>query len=464
MFQLSPPQDRPLLPPGKADLIPVEILSEIFLLALQDNSWRPWNLMLVCRRWLAITLSNPTIHSYLMIRRATQKEMVKEFIQGRKSRLVVRIDIDDEGDGNEFNAENFHACFMAASQAASRWAYLYLISPPPHGEYNDLQILQPLVHLELIHLNRGFDKFVEPLMTAICESASPNLTIMDLGDPVAVLHLVQPACRHITHSLTTLQIILPKRMDSPVDILPHLQRLEIFGARHLYLPLYPPDASLPLIHTLQVLYLKSVSVQWMAGHVFPALEQCEIIFPLHADTIQALQRVSMPTCSTFIYDSNDLQPVTQFHLPSLSDLYVKSGQWNVQRGNLQLATMYPLLATRAQSLSYLRLDVACSEKLLVYMLRLVPALKELWLGLASPNALSKCFFQAFIVRKPNAGRTSDMAGAPNQTVTRLCPSLGLLRLDYKRWLRVQTKGHSLYPLVTLWNHATRSQNPHSHSG
>jgi hypothetical protein len=73
---------------------------------------------------------------------------------------------------------------------------------------------------------------------------------MVLADPVAVLYLVQPTCLHITHSLTTLKIQLSKRMDSPVDILPHLQRLEIFEARHLCLPFYPPDASLPLIHTL----------------------------------------------------------------------------------------------------------------------------------------------------------------------------------------------------------------------
>ena len=96
--------------------------------------------MLVCRRWHAIILSTPGLHSQLTIRRATQKEAVQAFIQGRKTRLGVIVDMNDEGDGSNFDAENFHACFMAAIQAAYRWSSLNLISPPPHGEYKDVQI------------------------------------------------------------------------------------------------------------------------------------------------------------------------------------------------------------------------------------------------------------------------------------------------------------------------------------
>ena len=94
--------------------------------------------MLVCQCWHAIVLSTPGIHSSLTIRRATQKEVVQQFIQGRKSHLYVRVDMNDEKDGSDFNAENFHACIMATAQAASRWSSLHLISPPPHGEYKHL--------------------------------------------------------------------------------------------------------------------------------------------------------------------------------------------------------------------------------------------------------------------------------------------------------------------------------------
>jgi hypothetical protein len=426
---------RLLLPPGKADLIPVEILSEIFLLTVQLLSGYRRNLMLVCRRWHAIMLSTPGIHSQLTVRRATQKEVVQAFIQGRKSRLDVRVDMNDEKDGCDFNAENFHACLMAAAKAASRWSSLDLISPPPHGEYKALQILQPLVHLRSFKLAYGFNEFLEPLMTAISKSASPNLTTMHLADPAAVLYLVQPTCLNITHSLRILKIQLSKRMGSPVDILPHLQRLEYFEVRHLCLPIYPPDACLPLIHTLRFLYLKSVSVQWMAGHAFPSLKECNIIFPQYADTIQALWPVTLPSCSVLHYNSNNLQPLRRFHLPSLHWLDVKNGQWNAWRGNPHLAALYPIFSAGAQSLTDLRLGVECSEQLLVFMLRSVPALKELWLGLARPTALSPNFFQAFILRTSHADGPSHMVGPPSRAILPLCPSLKSLSLQYKRWLR-----------------------------
>jgi hypothetical protein len=229
---------RPLLPPGKADFIPVEILSEIFLFTVQHWSGYQARLMLVCRRWHAIILSTPGIHSQLTIRRATQKEAVQAFIQGRKSRLCVRVDINEE-DGSDYDTENFRACFMAAARVASRWFSLNLISPPPYGECTDLQILQPLEHLKFFKLACGFGEFLEPLMTAISRSAPANLTRIHFEDPAAVLYLVQPGSLRITHSLTTLKIQLSKRMDSPVDILPHLHRLEIFEAS----PPFPPILS-----------------------------------------------------------------------------------------------------------------------------------------------------------------------------------------------------------------------------
>jgi len=445
----------PLLRPGQADLIPVEILEEIFLLIAPHGSEYRRDLMLVCRHWHAIILSTPGIHSQLMIRKATQKEVVQAFIQGRKSRLHVRIDMNDEKDGSDFNPETFHACFMAAAQAASRWSSLTLISLPPREEFKALQILQPLVHLESIRVACGFAEFLESLMPAISRCDSPNLTIIHFEDPAAVLYLVQPAWLHITHSLTTLKVQLSKRMDSSVDILPHLHRLNIFEARNLCLPFYPPDTCLPLTDTLRLLDLMSVSVQWMDGHVFPALEHCDVKFPRQADFIQALQPVTMPSCFYFRYHSNDLHPLAQFHLPSLRVLDVKCGQWNVWRGNPHLAALCPVVAAGAKSLTELRLDVECSEQLLTYMLSLIPALTVLWLGLARPNALSTTFFQAFIVRELNADGASDMASPPGQAAPPLCPLLESLDLQYRRWLR----GPDKKALIIAFGDIMASRNP-----
>ena len=349
--------------------------------------------------------------------------------------MGVTVDMNDEGDGSDFNAENFHACFTAAIQAASRWSSLNLISPPPRGEYKDLEILKPLTYLESLKLACGFDEFLEPLMTAISRHSLPNLTVMSLADSAAALCLAQPACSHMYHSLSTLKIQLTKRMDSPADILPHLHRLETLEACRLCLPFYSPDPPLPLIHTLRFLYLKSVSVQWMAGHVFPALEKCRIIFPHHADTIHAFHPVTMPSCSFFLFDANTLHPLTQFHLPSLDALDVKNAQWNVGRGNPQLASLCPIVAATPHTLTVLHLDLKCSDRLLVRLLELAPALEELWLGLVHPNALRKTFLQAFVARELCADSVSEMVAPPSQTIAPLCPLLKSLHLHYKRWMR-----------------------------
>ena len=101
---------------------------------------------------------------------------------------------------------------MAAMQVASRWSSLNLISPPPHGEYTDQQNLHPSMHLESL-LASSFGEFLEKLMAAISKNALPNLTVMSLTGPATVLCLVQPACSHIYHSLNTIKIQLPKKME-----------------------------------------------------------------------------------------------------------------------------------------------------------------------------------------------------------------------------------------------------------
>jgi len=427
---------HPLLPPGGADLIPVEILSEIFLLVILDQPEDKESLELVCRRWYAIVISTPGITSRLWIRRATKKEVVQAFIQQtRETRLAVIVDVNDEGDGEGFNSEDFHTSLMVACQAAPRWQFLVLRSFPPPGEYKAPDtVVQPLESLRGFIMGGHCDlgTFLEPLMTAITTTTLPRLTKLELSDSRAVLYLAQPTCLHYFFCLTDLTITLSRKMESPADILPHLRRLEYFRAWHLYLPIYSPDVSLPLIQTLTELRLKSVSVQWMTGKVFPALERCSIAFPHHSDTISVQQPVTMPACTDLAYDSNDLDPLRHFHHPPLAHLQVKCGQWNVRRGNPQFVAICPTVFASAQSLYVLDLEVKCSEQLLVLALRLLPALGVLWLRLASPHALSETFFQGFVATRSNADSPCEMAALPRLP---LCAKLRELRLLYRRWLR-----------------------------
>ena len=325
-----------------------------------------------------------------------------------------------------FDPVEFHACFMAAAEAASRWRSLALLSLPPLGKYKDLQIMHPLQHLESFKLatSCNLDNFLEPLLSAIITTVTPRFTVMEVFHPDATLYLLQPAHFQIFSYLTTLRLIC-RRTQNPVDILPSLHKLEIFEAHHLLLPMYQPGVNLPLVQTLRVLHLKSVSVQWMTGRVFPVLEECSVIFPHHADTIQS---VYMPSCSNLKYDSNNLGTLDNFRTPPLGRLEIRCDQCRTRRGSLQLFGLHPIFAT--QSLTCLHLEIKCSERLLASMLRLVPSLEELWMGLSSPHSLSSAFFLAFA-----AGGRNDNSGPSSRTVAPLGRKLRMLHLHYKRWLR-----------------------------
>jgi len=414
-----------------AHRFPVELFSEIFLYTVHDDRHSQTNLMLVCRHWYDIMLSTPGIHSQLRIYSWTEKKDVERF--GRRWLLDVTVDTQDVTDVYKldepvFNPVKFYACFMAASEAASRWRSLVLISLPPPGEYKDLTLLHPFQSLESFKLAASckLGNLLEPLITAITTNVTSRFTVLEVLHPDAALHIVQPAHFQIFSSLTTLRLIC-RRMQNPVDIdiLPSLHKVEIFEAHHLSLPISPPDVDLLLTQTLHILHLKSVSVQWMAGRVFPALEECSIIFIHHVD---ALQSVYMPSCSILKYDSNNLRTLEHFHHPPLATLEVKCGQWRTWRGNLQLATLHHIFA--AQSLTCLHLEIKCSEWLLAYMLGLSPALEELRVGLSSPYALSSAFFLAIA-----AGGRNSSAVPPSGTITPLCRQLRKLHLHYKRWSR-----------------------------
>ena len=389
--------------------------------------------MLVCWYWRDIMLSTPGIHSQLRIYRWTRKKDVERF--GRRWLLDVTIDMSDKWSYYGPRPVEFHECFMAAAEATSRWRSLAIHSLLPPGEYEDLQITHPLEHLESFKLAAGCDlgSSLEPLTTAIATTVTPRFTVLEIFQPDAALYLVQSAHFQNFSSLTTLRLIC-QRMQNPVDILPSLHKLEMFQAHNLSLPIYPLGVDLPLTQTLRDLQLKCVPIQWMTGQTFSALEKISIIFPQHANAIQS---VSMPSCSALKYYSSNLGALAHFHFTHLDELEVQCSESRKWSGDLQLAALRFIFA--AQSLTRLRLEIKCSEQLLAYMLRLVPALEELSLGLLSPHALSSAFFLAFA-----AGGCNTIAGPSGQTIAPLCRQLKVLRLHYKRWSR-GTERNALIP-------------------
>ena len=176
----------------------------IFLLVVEDeHGIDRVMLMNVCRRWYAIMLSTPGIPCALRIRNSTTMEMVRTATQGTRWLLTVLIAIDDESIEQDFNADIFDACFMAAIEEASRWKTLWIGSLPRIGKCKAFQIVPSLKNLEILGLEPGchLGGFFEPLMTAITATATPHLTEMFLGDLNTVLYLVQPDCLTVFNHL-----------------------------------------------------------------------------------------------------------------------------------------------------------------------------------------------------------------------------------------------------------------------
>ena len=121
-------------------------------------------------------------------------------------------------------------------------------------------------------------------------------------------------------------------------------------------------------------------------------------------------------------------------------------------GTLQLEALHPIFAT--QSLTCLHLEIKCSERLLVHMLRHVPALEELWMRLSSPHDLSSAFFLAIAAGGPNTG-----PGSSSQTIAPLGRNLKALYLHYKRWLRGPER-NGLIPAfdAVVASHPSKKQN------
>src|SRR5882757_7036509 len=182
--------------------------------------------MLVCWHWPNIMLSTPGIHSQLRIYLRTEKKDVERF--GKRWLLDVTVHPEhvDPWLKPQIDPVEFHACFMAAAEAASRWRSLALLSLPPPGKYKDLQIMHSLQHLESFKLaaNGKLGNFLEPLLRAITTTVTPRCTVMEVFHPDAALHLLQPAHFQIFSSLTTLRLIC-RRMQNTVDVLSCLHKL-----------------------------------------------------------------------------------------------------------------------------------------------------------------------------------------------------------------------------------------------
>jgi hypothetical protein len=93
---------------------------------------------------------------------------------------------------------------------------------------------------------------------------------MVLSSSNAIYHFAQPEFASISHRLITFKVDV-REMRIGVDTLAQFERLETLEAYRLRLPTYPIETDLPLVSMLKRTKIKTLSVQWMAGRIFPNL-------------------------------------------------------------------------------------------------------------------------------------------------------------------------------------------------
>ena len=288
--------------------LPEELLQHILLIILDEASDSPLVLMLVCKNWYTTVTG---IWASLTLGTTTPKSVVETKLE--RNQWLLDVLIDTEIDRGHFTqSEDTYQAIFASIEATSRWrSFVVETFPPP------VDLPEPLV-------NRGLQRCSGAVMNRIrtfkikctCEmsplldrilrilgtSASRELTTVEINSP-SVISFLAPTYPSIFHSVKVLCLDTPG-LPNPVDFLPHLHQLESLTASHLSFPNYHNDVHLPFVHTLRHLSLRAVSIQWMSGRTFHALENC------------ILPSTSSPRSTHFLHHSPELQALYIPRLPS----------------------------------------------------------------------------------------------------------------------------------------------------
>ena len=422
--------------------LPVELLREVFRIAVQEGGHSPAHLMTVSRLWHAVAIGLSALWSKLRMGRLSEPERVERWLK-RTRNWPLQVEIGMAGDlrGSPWPDGSYEA-LSTILKNAHRWRTLQLVSLPPEADetWGSLRLDQPLTQLESLGIESTFrvDPTNSQLLEDICLNTTSRLTVMTLHSPSAIAFITPLSVQFF--ALTTLKVFVDK-MDTPVEILHHLYCLRVLEARRLCLPEYALDLDLPLVHTLRSLKLHGVSIQWMIGRHFARLQHCSIVSPQSRDTNFSSLPVQLPVCTALTYDGGPAEVLGQFDAPTINTMVVRSNAWNKPQGDMYLHTLgggYRLTDTLRPTV--LRLGVQCSDEALINMLQHHLDLEELELDLSRPSSLGRPFFDSLIATPVALNGMTEKEydswdGRENEWRISLCPSLKILRVRYQRWLR-----------------------------
>jgi hypothetical protein len=295
--------------------LPTEMLREIFLYSTESHQMKPGHLGSVCRRWRSLITAMPHLWSTLRVGTWTETEQVTIWEQ-RACPMKVVIDTQTASQRSCPSDTPPFAALRYAVDSTSRWRELTILSFPSENVASQLgfQVAIPMYMLDVLSVAAGCVR--SPSFTHLLRLVLTDRPLFELRlhSPFATAHFLQPSWFHVLRNLTVL-IVNGRDVNEPFELLPTFTQLQIFEADDLRLPWYEPNTDLPLLSTLRKLRLGACSVQWMAGRVFPCLEECSILLPYHWGRIQQLG-VQLPSCRKLEYDGYPMTTVQYFHVPN----------------------------------------------------------------------------------------------------------------------------------------------------
>jgi hypothetical protein len=445
--------------------LPPEVLSEIFMAAVMENDHLALDLIRVCRYWRLVLLALPRIWSKIRVGAITSSEKI-EYLVEIAGRTALDVEIDTESDAIVWTSGlcPYYPALIVLAGTSVRWGSLTIRSFPKEEKLLELEALwapitfnAPLANLKSFRMTRPceMNTALGNLIDHTRKAEKSKLTILELSSASALYRFAE-ASFTVFHFLRVFKVDLPE-MDDPLDLLPHFQNLEDMYVHRLRIPLYAHTVHLPLTRTLKRLFLKRTSVQWMNNRTFPNLVECTIIWPRFPETLLGQSGVNLSPCISFTYDDHLLQPLGAFKLSSVDKLVIRNEAWNRPRGGQQLGFIWGPSISIESILRprVLHLDTQCYDQHLITILKKIPQVEELVLGLVRPHALGKQFLLAMVAKegRGNPNPTSNEAAEGVSTIdsspawtASLCPNLRVLGLKYRRWLR-ESENDELIPLL-----------------
>ena len=362
----------------------IEVLTDIFLCAVEAYQMTPYQLVAVCRRWRNVINGMSHLWSTLRLGTYTEIENIDIWLdRSRQGPLTVKI--DPQRDIESRSNDKPYAGVQYALRSIDRWQSLVIASSPTpesFGEAVNFQAAKPFKHL--VSLDLGHRCKDSATLSHLLDHVSKTATIlsnMSICSPCAIALFLQPHMSLVLSMITTL-VIDGESISEPVSILPLLGNLQVFDATNLPLPTYDTSTNLPFLSTLKQLKLRGVSIQWMAGREFQCLEDCTAIHVLGQELIQL--RIDLPRCRTLAYQGYPISTLQQFHTPQVKKMVLDTH--DTKRKRVQQHLDLFRLDGKLSQLHTLHLTLSCSEGALTNALQDMEHLQELILSIAYPSS------------------------------------------------------------------------------